>query len=279
MKSEPLANHTWLKIGGIADIVIPETKEELITLLQNCHSSNREYRILGNGSNLLVSDGRLDELIIKNTEACTSIQVSGSHVEAGASVMVPQFINTCIQEGLGGYEYLYSIPGTIGGAIFMNAGRGRAYNKTISDNLVSIEVFEDGVVKEIPREQLEFKHRYSTFQEYDNWVILSASFKLPQQDTEVGKRKAKERMDTVNQRERTLPNAGSVFKSGARLPLNRIPPSGLAIGDARFVGKNRICNDGDATFCDVIQLIKLASWLNCLVPPFNKPELEWEIWE
>jgi UDP-N-acetylmuramate dehydrogenase len=277
--TEPIAPHTWLKIGGPAEIAIPKNKNELVDLLVECHNQNEKFKILGNGSNLLVADEGLDELVIKITEACNNLQFDKDSVTAGASVMIPQFVNKCIQHNLGGYEYLYSVPGTVGGAIYMNAGRGAGHNKTISDHLVSVEVFSEGDVIEIPVEDLDFDHRYSSFHEHDDWVILDATFDLPSLSKEEGQQKAKKRMKKVNQRERSKPNAGSVFKSGARLPLHKIPPNGLSVGDARFVEQNRICNDGDATFRDVKMLLFLAMFSNKLIPPFQTPEIEWEIWK
>ncbi len=277
-KTEPLAQHTTLKIGGPAEIAIPETKAEFVDVLDECHNG-RSYRILGNGSNLLVSDQGISDLVIKNTKACTNIKVEGNQIEVGGSVMVPQFINKCIQHDLGGCEYLYSVPGSIGGAIYMNAGRGPTHNKTISDHLVSVEVFSGGDIREIPVEELDFNHRYSSFQEHEDWVILAATFDLPTQPSEVGRERAQNRMQKVNKRERAKPNAGSVFKSGSRLPVHKIPPNGLSVGDARFVHQNRICNDGNATCCDVERLISRAKWIHKLVPPFRTPEVEWEIWK
>ena len=277
--TEPVASHTWLKIGGPSEIAIPENRSELVDVLLECHKENRTYRILGNGSNLLVSDDGIDELVIKTTEACTNLQFDGNSVSAGTSVMVPQFINGCVQHGLGGYEYLYSVPGTIGGAIYMNAGRGAAHDQTISDHLISVEVFAEGETKEVPAEDLDFDHRYSSFQEHEDWVILNATFNLPSQPQKDGREKTQKRMQKVKQRERSKPNAGSVFKFGARLPLQKVPPNGLSVGDARFVQQNRICNDGDATFRDVDRLLSLAKSLNKLVPPFSSPEVEWEVWK
>ncbi|SDJ68048.1 FAD-binding protein [Natronorubrum texcoconense] len=276
--TELLADHTWLKIGGPAEITTPQSKEELVKILDCCYQSNRDYRILGNGSNLLVNDDGVDELVIKTTEACMEFKVDGTQVDVGASMMVPQFINKCISNGLGGYEYLYSVPGTVGGAIFMNAGRGESHNMTISDYLISVEVFADGEHCVLTKEDLQFNHRYSTFQDHNDWVILSATFDLPEQSQEKGNRLIKERMEKIRRRERSKPNAGSVFKSGSRLPLHKIPPGGLSIGNAEFVSGNRICHDGNATFTNIVRLITLAKLLNRLVPPFENPEIEWEIW-
>lgn len=277
--TEPLADHTWLKIGGPAEIATPESKEELVSVLEECHESGREYRILGNGSNLLVTDRGIDELVIKNTEACTDLDFDGNRLVAGASVLIPQFINACISNDLGGYEYLYSVPGTIGGAIFMNAGRGESYGQTIADHLVSVEVFADGEVRQLPVEEIDFSHRYSLFQDRPEWVILSATFDLPSQPKERGQEIARERMEKVGQRERAKPNAGSVFKSGTRFPVHKYPPGGLSVGDAWFVASNRICHNGDSNFEEVKKLVTRAKWLHWIVPPFEEPEIEWEIWE
>ncbi|MFP8890761.1 UDP-N-acetylmuramate dehydrogenase [Natrialbaceae archaeon A-CW2] len=277
--TEPLAKHTWLKIGGSAEIAIPESKEEFVELLKECHSEGRAYRILGNGSNLLVSDDGINGLVIKNTEACVDINIDGNMVQVGASVAVPQFVNICVKHNLGGYEYLYSVPGTVGGAIFMNAGRGKTHNRTISDYLVDVEVFDGEKTRIIPKSNLDFEYRYSSFHDQNDWTILTAKFDLPSQPSEKGRNKVQKRMEKVTQRERKKPNAGTVFKSGNRLPLNRVPPNGLKIGDARFVHGNRICNDGDATYKDVKRLIILSKVLHRLIPGFKEPELEYEIWE
>ncbi|WP_224448741.1 UDP-N-acetylmuramate dehydrogenase [Haloprofundus salilacus] len=277
--TKPLAEHTSLKIGGPAEIAIPESKSELVDLLTECYEESRPYRILGNGSNLLVADKGVDELVIKITDASTNLSFNGSHADVGASVMVPQFINACIQKNLGGYEYLYSVPGTIGGAIYMNAGRGPAHEMTIADYLVSVEVFAEGSVREISADKMSFEHRYSSFHDNSEWVILSATFDLPTQPSNEGREKARERMQKVRRRERSKPNAGSVFKSGARFPVHKIPPNGLSVGDARFVEQNRICNDGNATCRDVERLITRAKWFHRLVPPFEDPQIEWEIWK
>lgn len=276
--TERLAEHTWLKIGGPAEIAIPESRGELVEVLRECHETGRDYRLLGNGSNLLVSDEGVEELVIKTTEACGDLEFDGNRVEAGASVMVPQFVTACIENDLGGYEYLYSVPGTIGGAIYMNAGRGEDHGQTILDDLETVAVFVDGEIRALSAEDLQPAHRYTVLQEHEDWVVLSATFELPDQPRAEGRRLAKERMEKVGQRERSKPNAGSVFKSGARLPLQKVPPNGLSVGDARFVARNRICHDGDATYQDVRRLVTIATWLNRLVPPFEKPEVEWRIW-
>lgn len=277
-ETERLAEHTWLKIGGPAEIATPESKSEFVDLLTECHEEGREYRILGGGSNLLVTDERLDELVIKSTDACTDFEVDGTEVEVGASMMIPQFVKQCVDHDLGGYEYLYSVPGTVGGGIYMNAGRGRSHRQTILNHLTSVEVFVDGEVRVFEKDELDFEHRWSTFHEHDDWVILSATFDMPEQPAKKGKDLIKERMAKVGERERGQPNAGSVFKSSSRLPLHKIPPNGLSVDGARFVSGNRICHDGKASFDDVYRLVKRAELLHRLTSLFQKAEIEWKIW-
>jgi UDP-N-acetylmuramate dehydrogenase len=278
-ETELLAEHTWLKIGGPAKIYTPESKIELVELLTEYHEEDRDYRILGGGSNLLISDDELNEPVIKNTEACTMFEIDGTEVKVGASVMIPQFVRQCANNGLGGYEYLYSVPGTVGGGIHMNAGRGRSHGQTISEHLTAVEVFADGKVRMFEKDELEFEHRWSTFHNYDDWVILSATFNMPEQPAEKGNELIKERMTKVGERERGRPNAGSVFKSRSAFPVHKIPPNGLSVNGAQFVSENRICHDGNANFTDVYRLVKRAELLHTLIPPFKKPEIEWKIWK
>ncbi len=277
--NENLSEYTWLKIGGPAEIAIPESKKEYVELLKRCHEKNRSYKLLGGGSNLLVNDEGIEELVIKNTDACTDFKQEGTKVSVGSSMMIPQFVRKCVENNLGGYEYLYSVPGTVGGGIYMNAGRGKSYKQTISDHLTSVEVFIDGEIRILEKEELCFKHRWSTFQSNNDWVILSANFDLPEQSAERGNALIKKRMEKVRKRERGQPNAGSVFNSNAPLPLQKIPPNGLSVDGARFVSKNRICHNGNADFDDVYKLLKRAKILNTLVPPFKQPEVEWVIWD
>lgn len=278
-RTEELAEHTWLKIGGPAEIAVPESEVEFVDLLRECEAEGRDYRILGNGSNLLVTDEGVDELVVKQTDACTELTVEDGVVHAGASVAVPQFANALVQHGLGGYEYLYSVPGTIGGAVYMNAGRGRSHGQTISDHLTEVELFDGEDVRTVPASDLEFGHRFSTFQERPEWTILSATFEPPEQSLEEGRAKIRERMDYVDTRERGKPNAGSVFTSDVRLPLERLPGHDLGVGDAHFVHRNRICHEGDATFDDVSRLVRRAQLLHEIVPGWERPSLEWEVWE
>jgi len=279
IKNALLKNHTWFKIGGPANILTPENESELIDLLTYCHRNEKDFKILGNGSNLLVTDQKITDLIIHCIDACTDLEIDGTEINVGASIMMPQFVNYCLNAGLGGYEYLFSVPGTIGGGIYMNAGRGKNFDLTISDYLINVKVFSEGEVIFIEKTDLEFKHRWSSFHNHDDWVILSAKFDLPRRSRDEGVKLIKQRMDYVEKRERKNPNAGSVFKHKSRFPIHILPLNFVCGKNAWFTSSNRITHDGRGDFTDINCLIKWANWFHRLTPPFKKPVLEYEIWD
>lgn len=274
IETAELSKHTWFKIGGEADIVVPETREQLIEILEWCQDTDRDYRILGNGSNVLVNDEGINELVIKTTKCCTELSTEGTRITAGASILLPQLVKFAVDHNLGGIEYLYSVPGTVGGAICMNAGRGRPHGKQISNHVTSVEVFDGTEVRSLSTDELNFAYRYSILQDRPDWVVLSATIDLNQQDYELGRTKMEERMQHAHQRERSLPNAGSVFKEGQSLSV-----TGWNIGDAKFVSQYRICNTGNATFRQVYLLTKTVYWLNKLHPFKSEPKIEIRIWK
>lgn len=269
-----LANYTWFKIGGPAEIWIPESKKDLIEAVDKCNRLKKDYLILANGSNILVSDKNLEKIIINIGKACDELHIDGNLVTAGASVSLQKLITSCVNKNLGGIEFLFSVPGTVGGAVFMNAGRGQFFNQTISNYVKFVEVYDGQKIRKMSKDELDFKHRYSIFHKHPKWVILSATFEFQPQSMKVGHELIKKRMNHVRHKERSKSNAGSVFKSGVRIPLK-----GLRIGRAKFVDNNRICNLGNASFSDVKRLINLAIFLHRIIPFTKKPEIEICIWE
>ena len=276
MYDEPLSKHTTFRIGGPAEVLsIPESEEELIREIKHVQGRDIDYKILGRGSNLLISDSGINGVVIKNTSACTNIEREGNLVSVGSSVSLQKFIKFCVNNNLEGKEYLFSVPATVGGAIYMNAGRGKKHNLSISDNLISVKIFDGTKVRRLKKEQCDFGFRQSVFHRHDDWIILEGEFELDDQPKEIGERKIKERKEKVKDWFiYKYPSAGSVFKRRSFLAkrlLNRIK-----IGDAKLEG-NFICNLGTASFNDVLWLINLSKMLSYLT--FKKPELEIEIWE
>ena len=274
--NEPLKKHTSFKIGGPPEeLVIPENEKELIKEIKRCKKSKIKYRILGKGSNILVNDKGVRGVVIKNTKACQKLKKSKNIVDVGGSVPLQKFTKFCIDNNLEGMEYLFSIPATVGGALYMNAGRGKKHNLSISDNLVSITIFNGYEKRKLTRKECKFDHRYSIFHKKPEWIILEAKFKLKEQPKEAGIKKIKERIDFVNKDQpRKYPSAGTVFKKNSLIAS--ILLNNLKIRDAQIKG-NWIINKGNASYKDVIKLIKINKFINYLV--LRKPEIEVEIWD
>lgn len=278
LANEPLANHTTLKVGGPAEeLFMPASEEELIETVHACRRANVPWRMLGNGSNLLVRDQGVAGVVIKNTRACSSLTARGDVVEAGSAVMLQPFIRFCHRHELEGMEYLYSVPATIGGAVFMNAGRGRGHGVQISDKLMSVRIFDGSAVREIPRDQCAFSYRRSVFHDHRDWVILGATFRLTRQPREIGEAKVKERMEHVKRaQDWSKPCVGSVFKRGLPAIFNLL--KGSTSGGAQFSPKTRnwILNIGNASAADVLRLIRRAKLVHGLIG--LRAELEIEVW-
>jgi len=275
---EPLSRHTTFRIGGVADIlVIPETEAELIEALDFCQKKDIPHYLIGNGSNVLVRDSGLCAQVIKTTKACLNIEREGDVVTVGASVALQQFIRFCVEHDLCGLEYLVSIPGTVGGALYMNAGQGRNINTQISDKLLSVRIFDGNKIVSLNKEECNFEHRYSIFHKQKKWVILEASFKLQFQERSIGEAKIRERLEfTRKNHDCRYPNAGSIFKNGHPLVFKLV--RGLRKGSAEYskITPNWINNKGSARARDIIKLMKYVEFLNCLF--FCTAEREIEVW-
>lgn len=275
LENEALSRHTTFKIGGPARwLKIPESQDELIAEIARCRSSNIPYRILGRGSNLLINDKGFNGVVLKNTKACSDLLLEGNLLKVGSSVALQKMIRFCVNNDFEGLEYLYSVPATVGGAVFMNAGRGRKHNLSISDRLVSVSIFDGTEVREISKEECQFGYRQSVFHAERDWLILGATLRLKEQAKEIGVRKIDERMEEIKVlQERAFPSAGTVFRAGFR--AGRIL-RGLQVGGARFSG-NWISNVDNASFQDVVTLIRIGKIVAACM--LMRAKLEVEIWE
>ncbi len=257
--NEPLSRHTTFHIGGPVDrMVIPESEEELVNFVRECVRNKVKFYVIGRGSNILARDSRIRGVVIKNTQACCDISLEGNKVTAGSSTTLQKLIEFCVANNLYGMEYLYSVPGNVGGAISMNAGRGARFKDHISDYLEYVRVFDGNSIRHIKKESCNFDYRDSIFRRDGGLVILSAVFNFPFQEENKGLAKIKERMDFVNKtQDYEYPCAGSIFKSN----FKALPELwGLRIGGAEFSEKtgNWINNVNGATFEDVSGLISYA---------------------
>ncbi len=207
---EPLNKYTFTKTGGNADwLALPTSVDQVKQLVAYCHDHQLPLTVLGNASNLIVQDGGIEGLVIITTKM-NHIEVQGDQVVAEAGAAYIDVTKVARDAALTGLEFAAGIPGSVGGAIFMNAGAyGGETKEVVSEATV---LLPDGQVKVLNNEQLAFGYRHSVVQD-DHGVVLSATFALKPGD----KQQIGDKMDELNARRAArqpleLPSCGSVFK-------------------------------------------------------------------
>lgn len=257
---EPLGKYTSFRIGGPADFYLePVDKFDMIEVIRFFKRFDYRFMIIGKGSNLLISDSGFRGAAINLEEGMGKVILEGDIVVADAGVRLSKFVDFCIQHEKKGVEMLAGIPGTIGGAVIMNAG---AYGGEISDHLVEVEIYRDDAIQKVKKAEAAFSYRRSGFARD---VILNASFKLPQGKLAELLQRRRELLLKRNQSQPlNLPNSGSMFKNpeGA-FAAKLVEDAGLKgkqIGEAQISERhgNFIVNRGSATAQDVLDLVKLA---------------------
>ena len=262
---EPLARHTTFRVGGPVRLLArPRSESALCALLDRLRDSGIPFVVLGGGSNVLALDGPREMAVIQLHLACSKLR-SGQRskgqtiVYAGAGTKLQELIRYCIENGLEGLESLSGIPGTVGGALVMNAGTPSG---AISDNLLQVDLVDrDGKRRSIRREELT--PGYRTMGIAKDCIVLGACFKLGSCPGEI----VKERVERVLQNRRRTqplryPSAGSVFKNPegqfAGALIEKAGLKGYRIGDAEVSRKhaNWIVNRGSACARDIVCLIE-----------------------
>ena len=208
---EPMSEHTTFEIGGPADLfVTPDDADEVSEVLDACRAANAPFFVLGCGSDLLVSDGGYRGVIVSLTEGLIGVSVDGREMSCQAGVGLKEASEMACELGLSGLEFACGIPGSIGGACFMNAG---AYEGCIADVLKSVRVLKaDGSVDTLGVDELNLGYRKSRIAD-EGMVVLSATFLLKRGDSE----EIRAHMDDLTRRREEkqpleLPSAGSTFK-------------------------------------------------------------------
>lgn len=259
---EPMSRHTTFRIGGpVSALVEPKSIRAFVWTVRELTAREIAYFVLGNGSNLLVSDGG-HEAVALSTARLDTLRFSGDSVICGAGVTMARVSAAARDEGLTGLEFVHGIPGTVGGAIFMNAG---AYGGQMRDVVESVTYVDgQGTVRVLPGEECGFGYRASRFQQ--SGVILSAILRLRPGDP----KRIRERMEDLDAQRRekqplNYPSAGSTFKRpaegfAAKL-IEEAGLKGLRVGDAQVSEKHAgfIVNLGAATFGDVTALMELVT--------------------
>jgi len=254
---ETMSKHTSFKIGGNADIYVKvKNVEDIQYIINYVKDNNIPLTILGNGSNLLVRDNGIRGITMQID--LQEILVEGTKVIAGAGVKLGVLATAILKNELTGFEFAAGIPGTIGGAVKMNAG---AYGSEFMNVITKVTyITRDGIIEEISKEDLDFSYRHSRFSDTDE-IILSATLKLEKGNPEEIKDKMNELLVARKTKQPLeLPSAGSTFKRGSDFYASRIIEEaglkGYKIGGAQISEKHSgfVVNVGNATAQDVIDL-------------------------
>ena len=262
LKNEAMAKHTSYGIGGPAKAYItPRDKDDLSQILQFANQHGIATYFVGSGSNLLVADEGIDGLVITLGKSLKRLEIKGATVFAESGVMLGKMVKECIGLNLSGVESMIGVPGTLGGALVMNAG---AFGGEISNYLKHVTVMQmDGQEKQYQPGDISFSYRHSTFP--DDEIVISAEFELIQSDKETVQEK---RAVASGGRKATQPlrfrSAGSVFKNpkegAAGYYIDQAGLKGTKVGDAEIspIHANFFVNHGKAKASDVVALIRLA---------------------
>lgn len=261
---EPMKKHTTFRVGGNADFfVIPKTVEEVKQTIMLCVEQDMPYYILGNGSNLLVGDKGYRGVVIQIYKEMNNIFVDGHRMRVQAGALLSKIGSVALEAGLTGFEFAAGIPGTMGGAVVMNAG---AYGGEMKDVLEEVTVLtKEGEVLILSKEQLDMGYRTSVVAKKD-YIVLKATIAL-----ELGDRDAiKARMDELKVQRTTkqpleFPSAGSTFKRPEGYFAGKLIQDaglrGFQVGGAQVSEKHCgfVINKGDATAADIVELMKQVS--------------------
>ncbi len=262
---EPMKHYTSFQIGGPASAVcIPKNREQLSCLLSFLRKMQINHWFVGNGSNLLISDeGLKGVVILLDSDFDGEILISNTVLEAPAGKKLSSVCAAACRAELTGLEFAWGIPGSVGGAVYMNAG---AYGGEMKDRLIWVEYLDlDGNIQRVPAEKLNLSYRHSCFmeQEYQGVCIIRAAFSLEkgeqaaiqaEMDRIIGQRKEKQPLD--------LPSAGSTFKrpqgAYAAQLIDQCGLRGFTVGGAQVSTKHTgfVVNIGGATCQNVLELAR-----------------------
>lgn len=261
---EPMKMHTTFRVGGPADFfVVPENKEEIRSVIGLCRSEQMPYYIIGNGSNLLVSDKGYRGVIIQVYKAMSQIEVMESRVTASAGALLSQIAAKALEAGLTGLEFASGIPGTVGGACVMNAG---AYGGEMKDVLTEVLVLTgEGEFLTLHADELEMGYRTSVIAK-EGYIVLGAVMELEQGDPkEIRTRMEELKQKRVTRQPLEYPSAGSTFKRPEGYFAGKLIEDaglrGFQVGGAQVSEKHCgfVINKDQATAEDIAELMRQVS--------------------
>lgn len=260
---EPMKKHTSFRIGGKADFfVIATDKEDATKIIELTKKQNIPLTVIGNGSNILVLDGGIRGITLKLDNKDVTTQFNGNEViyTCGSGVPLTLISKLALEDELTGLEFAYGIPGSLGGALYMNAG---AYGGEIKDVVIETTYIDkDGKLHTISNEEHQFGYRSTIFQKIDA-VIIESKLALKKGNKKEIQEKMQENMSSRKDKQPLeYPSAGSAFKRGdgfiAAKLIDECGLKGAKVGDAEVSEKHAgfIINKGNATAKDVLELIK-----------------------
>jgi UDP-N-acetylmuramate dehydrogenase len=261
VEHESMDRHTTFQVGGPADLFVePGNREELRYALTQARDDNVPFFVTGNGSNLLVSDEGFRGMILHIGKSMSEVAVSGTRVRAEAGASLARIAKEAYEHGLTGMEFAAGIPGSLGGAVVMNAG---AYNGEMKDILTEVDVMtREGEVKTIPARDLELSYRHSCIPE-NGYIVLGAGIELSPGDPEAIKSRMSELALARRQKQPLeYPSAGSTFKRPEGYFAGKLVQDaglkGYTVGGARVSEKHSgfVINHGGAEACEIRFLIR-----------------------
>ena len=257
--NEPMSEHIYFKVGGPVDYLLnPKKKEQVVEIINVCRNENIPYYIIGNGSNLLVKDGGIRGVVIKLCEL-DNIEVKENTIISECGALLSKVSEVALDNSLTGFEFACGIPGSIGGAVYMNAG---AYDGEISHVIKWAEIIDgEGKLVRMSKDELKLGYRTSYIME-NGFVVIRACFELKFGDKEL----IKNRVDELTRRREErqpleYPSAGSTFKRPPGYFAGKLIQDaglkGFSLGGAAVSEKHSgfVINKGDATAKDILDLI------------------------
>ncbi|PAE43289.1 UDP-N-acetylmuramate dehydrogenase [Bacillus sp. 7884-1] len=261
-RNEPLSQHTTMKIGGPADLFIePSSLENIQKVMNLIKERQLPWRAIGRGSNLLVSDKGIEGVVIRLGSGLNHLSINESTITVGGGHSLVSLSTLISKRGLSGLEFASGIPGSVGGAVYMNAG---AHGSDISKILTRAHIlFEDGSIEWLSNDKMEFTYRTSVLQKKRPGVVLEAEFKLTMGDRTAIVSKMQKNKDYRKETQPwNFPCAGSIFRNPlpnyAGKLIEEAGLKGFQIGGAKIseMHGNFIVNAGNATAKDVLDLIQ-----------------------
>lgn len=257
---EPMKKHTTFRVGGPADVLVQPDETALAAILALCRQYYVPYSFIGNGSNLLVGDKGIRGVVIEMTDPMGNIEVHGTRITAQAGAMLSKIANTAASNGLGGMEFAAGIPGSVGGAVVMNAG---AYGGEMKDIIERVYVLdENGAQLELDRDALDLGYRHSCIPE-KKYIVTKVVLELvPRDEAEIRSEMKELNEKRAEKQPLQYPSAGSTFKRPEGYFAGKLIMDaglrGYQVGGAQVSEKHCgfVINKGDATAADICQLMQ-----------------------